>query len=404
MDRTDPHLRLHHVLVYVRDQDLSRDFYVERLGFNLLFDFRFDAAEGGAFEEGAGRWLALAPPDGNAILGLVTPSPGSEEERLIGRSTQVVFLTDDVPAKYEEWRERGVRFRHPPVTPAWGGTFTIFEDLDGNSFGLAGHDEVSRDIEAQRRAAAERIESERRATHEMEIAKQVQARLFPQRLPELRTLDYAGACIQAREVGGDYYDFLELGSGRLGLVVGDISGKGIAAALLMAHLQASLRSQCAIASDQPQLFLRSVNQLFRENSPESAYATLFFAEYDDDARRLRYASCGHLSALLLRKDGSLDRLTSTGTALGLFSDWECSIAESRLGSGDALAIYSDGVTEAFDEAGAEYGEARLADVLRRHAAGPASAAVTAIVADVQAFSREGQRDDITLIVAKGTGA
>ena len=153
MDRTDPHLRLHHVLVYVRDQDRSRDFYVERLGFNLLLDFRFDATAGRAFED-SGRWLALGPPDGNAILGLVTPSPGSEEEGLIGRSTQVVFLTDDVPAKYEEWRRRGVRFRQPPVAPAWGGTFAIFEDLDGNSFGLAGHDEASRDIERTRRSSS----------------------------------------------------------------------------------------------------------------------------------------------------------------------------------------------------------------------------------------------------------
>jgi serine phosphatase RsbU (regulator of sigma subunit) len=96
---------------------------------------------------------------------------------------------------------------------------------------------LSREIEAHRRAAAGRLESERRAAQEMEIAKQVQARLFPQKLPPLRTLDYAGVCIQARQVGGDYYDFLDLAGGRLGLVVGDISGKGIAAALLMAHLR-----------------------------------------------------------------------------------------------------------------------------------------------------------------------
>src|SRR5206468_12741216 len=104
----------------------------------------------------------------------------------------------------------------------------------------------------------------------------VQARLFPQTLPPLRTLDYAGICLQAREVGGDYYDFLNLGGERLGLVVGDISGKGIAAALLIANLQANLRSQCAIALDQPQRLLRSVNQLFYENTTDSAYATLFF--------------------------------------------------------------------------------------------------------------------------------
>src|SRR5207247_3552069 len=105
-------------------------------------------------------------------------------------------------------------------------------------------------VEAQRRALAEKLESERRAAQEIEIAKQVQARLFPQTLPPLKTLEYAGLCMQARKVGGDYYDFLDLGQGRLGFVIGDISGKGIAAALLMANLQANLRSQCAIALDQ----------------------------------------------------------------------------------------------------------------------------------------------------------
>jgi serine phosphatase RsbU (regulator of sigma subunit) len=100
--------------------------------------------------------------------------------------------------------------------------------------------------------------------------------LFPQIHPKLKTLDYAGLCLQARQVGGDYFDFL--GQGRLGLVTGDVSRKGIAAALLMANLQASLHSQCAIASDQPQRFLRSVNQLFYENTADSDYATFFFSE------------------------------------------------------------------------------------------------------------------------------
>src|SRR5437773_4763715 len=186
--------------------------------------------------------------------------------------------------------------------PIWGGVFTRFRDIDGNSFALMGFDALSRELEAQRRAMAEKLESERRAAQELEIAKQVQARLFPQRLPPLKTLDYAGICIQARAVGGDYYDFLDLGRERLGLVIGDISGKGIAAALLMANLQANLRSQCASALTHPERFLQSVNLRFFENSMDSAYATLFFAEYNDKTQRLRYANCGHLCALLLRRD------------------------------------------------------------------------------------------------------
>ncbi len=428
LDRKDPYLRLQHVSIFVRDQDRSLRFYLDQLGFSLVGDARLQSGN---------RWVAVAPPDGTAVLSLVTPKPGSEEYKLIGRPTQVVFITEDVAAKFREWSKRGVRFHRVPrlkrikyepqpaksaaasggsgaqtsdsaapamlpgeQSPIWGGTFAAFKDLDGNSFGLMSFDHVSREIEAQRRAIAEKLESERRAAQELEIAKQVQARLFPQTLPPLRTLEYAGICLQAREVGGDYYDFLELGRERLGLVIGDVAGKGIAAALLMANLQANLRSQCAIALDQPQRFLRSVNQLFHENTSDGAYATLFFAEYDDKVGRLRYANCGHLSALLLRSDDTLERLDSTCSVLGLFKEWDCSIGERRLLPGDTLALYTDGITESFNGAGEEFGEQRLIEALRRHRELSSQALLASVVDDVQQFSPHEQQDDITLIVAK----
>jgi serine phosphatase RsbU (regulator of sigma subunit)/predicted enzyme related to lactoylglutathione lyase len=392
MDCQSPYLRIFCFTVFVRDQDRSLQFYLDQLGFNLITDNRL---------EGGGRWVAVAPPDGSGFLALVTPEPGSEDNDLIGQAKQIVFITEDVNAIYEQWRGRGVHFLHPPQTPMWGGMFTSFEDVDGNSFALVGFDDVSREIEARRREIAEKLESERRAAQEMEIAKQVQARLFPQTLPPLRTLDYAGMCIQARQVGGDYYDFLNLGRDRLGLVIGDISGKGIAAALMMANLQANLRSQCAIAVDQPQRFLQSVNQLFYENTTDSAYATLFFAEYDDRAKRLRYANCGHLSALLLRNDGALERLHSTCTVLGLFNEWDCSIGESRLFPGDTLALYTDGVTESFNDAGEEFGEERVVEALRRHRESPPQALLASVVDEVRRFNPHEQHDDITVIVARG---
>jgi serine phosphatase RsbU (regulator of sigma subunit) len=404
------------VTIFVRDQDRSLRFYVDQLGFSLVGDVQLRPGY---------RWVAVAPPDGSAILALVAPKPDSREYKLIGRATPVVFVTEDVLAKFKEWRQRGVRFqstprlrriqyeRHPPAqrstdpselpveqAPIWGAVFTRFQDVDGNSFSLVGFDEISREIEAQRRAAAEKLETERRAAQELEIAKQVQARLFPQTLPPLRTLDYAGICIQARQVGGDYYDFVNLGGGRVGLVVGDISGKGIAAALLMANLQANLRSQCTIALDQPTRFLRSVNQLFCENTTDCAFATLFFAEYDDQVQRLRYANCGHLPPLVLRSDNTLERLESTCTVLGLFKEWDCSIAERKLSSGDTFLIYSDGITESFGDGGEEFGEERLIDALRRHRDLPPQALLSSIIHDVQQFSAREQHDDITLIVAK----
>ncbi len=410
-ERVNPHLRLQTVSVYVRNQERSLRFYRDQLGFEVAFDVRLQSGE---------RWLAVSPPDGTAILALVAPKPDSPESRLIGRSTHVTFITDDVTAKFQQWIQRGVRFQTTPrlrrikydqqsavgdgsgmlgqESPIWGGTFARFRDVDGNSFTLVSFDEVTHALEEQRRAAAAKLEAERRTAQEIEIAKQVQARLFPQYAPPLRTLDYAGACRQAREVGGDYYDFLDLGRERLGLVIGDISGKGIAAALLMANLQANLRSLCTVAVDQPERLLRAVNELFCRNTPDSAYATLLFAEYDDGSRRLRYANCGHQPGLVLRKHGALERLDSTGTVLGLFRDWECEVGERELACGDVVVLYTDGITESFDDAGEEFGENRLIESLRRHCGQASKDVVGAIVADVRRFSPREQNDDITLIV------
>ncbi|HEX3354373.1 MAG TPA: SpoIIE family protein phosphatase [Terriglobales bacterium] len=411
----NPYLGVYAVNVYVRDQDRSLRFYLDQLGFNLAFDVRLQSGQ---------RWVGVAPPNGTAVLTLIAPEPDSDEYKLIGQATPVAFVSEDVVATYSQWRRRGVRFRHVPrlrrvkyekqaetpesspnlllgkQTPIWGGVFTRFEDIDKNSFALVSFDEMTQAVEAQRRTAAEKLESDRRATHELEIAKQVQARLFPQTFPVLRTLDYTGVCIQARQVGGDYYDFLHLGQERLALVLGDISGKGIAGALLMANLQANLRSQCVFGLDDPQRLLRSVNELFYANTADSSYATLFFAEYDDQAQRLRYANCGHLCGLLLRDNDTLERLDSTSTVLGLFREWDCSIGECQLECGDAVALYTDGVTESFNAAGEEFGELRLTETLRRHRKLPSRDLLAAIVDEVQRFSPAEQYDDMTLIVAK----
>ena len=389
-EQQSPYLRLFKSNVFVRDYDRALKFYVDQLGFSVLAESRFEF----------GRWMAIAPPDGSAILAVVAPKRGSERYKLVGRPTQIAFIAEDIFATYDLWLSRGVRFLHPPQPQLWGGTMAVFCDADQNSFDLLGSDEMSREIEAQRRANAERLESERRLAQELEIAKQVQARLFPQTFPALRTLDYAGACIQARHVGGDYYDFFALGEEKVGLFVGDISGKGIAAALLMANLQANLRSQFALAREQPQRFLQSVNRLFFENTVDSAYATIFFAEYDDIAQRLRYTNCGHLSGLLLRQDGAIEWLHSTGTVLGLFREWESPSVECQLTPGDTLALYTDGVTESFGDGEEEFGEQRLIEALKRHRGQTADSMVMSVIRDVQRFSPHEQHDDITLIVAK----
>ena len=395
IDDKDPYLCLHFVIVFVRDQDKSLRFYVDKLGFRVVVDYKFPDGS---------RWIEIAPPDGNAHLGLALLQPNDDADQFIRPEARTWFITEDVNRKYEEWNTRGVQFEFPPQVPAWGGVHTRFKDPDGNCFGLAGFDELTRTVETQRRALAQKFEAERRAAQEIEIAKQVQARLFPQIHPEAKTLEYAGLCRQARQVGGDYFDFLDLGQQHIGLVIGDVSGKGIAAALLMANLQANLRSQCALALTHPELFLRSVNRLFYENTTENAFASLFFAAYDDDTQRLRYANCGHLSGLVLRRDESRVRLESTGTLLGLFHEWDCTIAECQLEPGDLLALYTDGITEAQTDSGEELGETGLIDRLCKRRDESCQAAAEAITGEVRSLNLTDPHDDITLILAKCRGA
>jgi sigma-B regulation protein RsbU (phosphoserine phosphatase) len=256
---------------------------------------------------------------------------------------------------------------------------------------------------------AERIETERSAAQEMEFARQVQSRLFPQKFPSLRTLEYSGGCVPARKVGGDYYDFLELRPGRLALVLADIAGKGVSGALLMANLQANLRSQYALALDDIPQLLSSVNGLFYENTSDNSYATLFFADYDDATRALRFVNCGHLPPLLLRAGrhktdssklpSNIERLEPTSTVLGLFENFECKVSETILNPGDILVLYTDGVTEASNPADEEFGETRLIETLCAHRDLHAQPLLDSIIQSVQQFSTQEQADDITLVVA-----
>jgi len=246
---------------------------------------------------------------------------------------------------------------------------------------------------------AARIETERRTAREMEIAREVQSRLLPQSPPVLKTLEIAACCIQARAVGGDYYDFLNLGPDRVGLVLADVSGKGVHAALLVANLEAYLRSQCSMAPLEPVRMLEQVNQLLYASTAPQHYATLFFAIYDDTTRELLYVNCGHNPPIWLRPDGSVTRLEATATVIGAFERWQGSACRAQLNPGDLLVVYSDGVTEA-NRGEEEFGETRLIDELRKNRSRTASEIVPAILASVQQFSTGDQYDDFTLLAAR----
>lgn len=189
------------------------------------------------------------------------------------------------------------------------------------------------------------LEESRGAQSEMEIARSVQQKLLPLAELEFGRLRLRAQFEPAKEIGGDYYDFLHIGVTQLGVLLADVSGKGVPAALLMANLQALFRAQEPTLLSQPAALLERVNALFYASTSPEHYATLFYAVCDSATGELRYASAGHVPAMLARGDGTREAYDSTGTVLGLFARVSMSEARLRLAPGDCLSIVSDGVTE-----------------------------------------------------------
>jgi phosphoserine phosphatase RsbU/P len=255
-------------------------------------------------------------------------------------------------------------------------------------------------IEKQAREGAMRRRAETCARSELEIARSVQEKLFPQKLRPMAGLDYCARCAPARAVGGDYYDFFDLSPEVIGFLLADVSGKGIAAALLMANLQGCFRSQAAAAMDNPSSLLCLVNRLFFDSTPPEQYATLFFGEYDANTRRLRYVNCGHPAPVLVRSDGTIERLGATATVLGSFRRWDCEEKEVRLAPGETFVAFSDGVTEAGIDSGVEFGDERLIAMIGSNCGGGAAALVDSILDAAHQASTAEQTDDITVVVLR----
>jgi sigma-B regulation protein RsbU (phosphoserine phosphatase) len=252
------------------------------------------------------------------------------------------------------------------------------------------------------------VSEKKRLEQELEIAREVQATLFPKQLPRPRGLSVYGGCEPARVVSGDYYDFIVEDERHLDIVVGDISGKGISAALLMANLQAAMRNQLLqmrrgsdadFEKDLPELMSRLNRQIY-DNSPSAKYVTLFVARYDAESRRLIYCNAGHLPPIVFR-DGGISRLEAGGTVLGLFPAADFAAASVELDPGSLLVIYTDGVTEAVNEQDEEFGEERLLAALGAARDFPPEAIYRHVSERVRQWQGAlKQYDDITLIVAR----
>jgi sigma-B regulation protein RsbU (phosphoserine phosphatase) len=238
---------------------------------------------------------------------------------------------------------------------------------------------------------------------ELEIARQVQAQLFPRAVPTLSTLELTGFCNPARKVSGDYYDFIPMESGLTAVALGDISGKGISAALLMASLQSSLRAQLALNTGQvistAALVERLNRQLYDQTLPEK-YATFYCGIYNDSNGHLLYTNAGHLPPMLLRGNNAT-RLEATGTVVGIFPDSVFGQSEVELQPGDLLAVFTDGITEPEDKNGEQFGENRLLELLIANRDRPLDEITRIVTHSVQNWASDpDNQDDTTMLLAR----
>jgi sigma-B regulation protein RsbU (phosphoserine phosphatase) len=259
-----------------------------------------------------------------------------------------------------------------------------------------------RSVPAHVRRALDRM----RISHEFDVARQVQVRLLPAEAPRIPGLDVAGVCVPANEVGGDYFDYFRLGEGRLGVAVGDVSGKGVGAAIYMTLTKSYMVTQSTHDATTAHVLAR-VNEYLRRNLARGTFVTMIYAVVDAGRRRLEYARAGHNPPLLIHASGEGDFLSASGVALGATGtrsfEAVTQVETVDLEPGDLILFYTDGVTEAMNLHAEEYGEERLITLLRQLARRPqpASADVDALLRDVRAFTgRAPQHDDITIVAIR----
>lgn len=257
----------------------------------------------------------------------------------------------------------------------------------------AGGLERARELEKER----DRLESE------LALARRIQSRLLPAMAPDVAGWEIAGASESARQVGGDYYDHIDLGGGRMVLVIADVSGKGVPAALLMSAFRAALVSQ-DLSEPEPSRLAGRLNGFLHQSVEPGRFVTAFVAFLDTASGRLVYVNAGHNPPYIVRADGRDEELSEGGTILGILAESPFTSGETTLAPGDTLALYTDGVTEGANAAGEMWGEARLLEALREGRTTPVPDLVRQLVDTVRAFEGDqGPADDITLLLARRAG-
>lgn len=228
----------------------------------------------------------------------------------------------------------------------------------------------------------------------------VQERFMQGTGPTMDSLSYSARCRQVRALGGDFYDFMPLPHDRLALAVGDASGKGLAAALMMSNVQSSVRTAASFAGGDGPAVVTAVNRQVHASSLEDRFATLFYGVYDGAKRRLQYVNAGHNPPMVIRRDGSIISLEAGGAPVGIFADSSYEQGTVELNAGDLILAYTDGVIEATNPEGSEWGVEGLQKAAIRSNALRADEIVDAIFTAMDEFSRGCQTDDATVVVVR----
>ena len=264
---------------------------------------------------------------------------------------------------------------------------------------IESHDEIG-DLARTFNLMTEGLREKREMEKELALAQEIQLTLLPKGPPRLAGYDIAGTYVPSTQVGGDYYDYIPCGGGQLGIAIGDVTGHGTPAALLMSTLQAGLRAQLETGGSVSELMSRLNSMLCRSTTPET-FATLFFGILNPHRRLLRFSNAGHNYPVWVNAKGEVRHLEKGGLLLGVMEHVQHQEDEVKLSPGDVVVLYTDGVTETDDGSGTMFGEERLREIVKSRAEGSAEDVLKGILAEVERFSgRTAYDDDITIVVLK----
>ncbi|TVQ14105.1 MAG: GAF domain-containing protein [Balneolaceae bacterium] len=256
-------------------------------------------------------------------------------------------------------------------------------------------------ISIEKERLIQEVIEKKRLEEQISLARAIQVRFWPEHAPGVSGIEIGALIEPAYEIGGDYYDILKSTTGLTGLVVGDVNGKGVPAALLMASIRASLRALFDTCSS-PVEIINKLNRIIINDTDVDQYATLFFSTYNTSDRKLSYVNAGHIPPILFRKDtGTIERLKTGGPVIGFTDEITYRSGELHLQKGDVLVIFSDGIVEAVDENEIEFGEDNLIELIRQLAEKPSKEIAALISAAVAAYNHAGgHSDDETILVVK----